>query len=168
MSVLTGRWFSNVFLLQDQSEWFFRASEFLRKSQRGRVGFKCVVMIIPICFVGGTALRVTPHSVFQDRIPHKPFSRVTRCAIFADTCRIKCPRKSCSLLHRGWFERRAANHNTTESERTEHWGATCPVSPFELSRLRGGRFACNTPDVMHDAYAMALIYFSTSYQDFSN
>ena len=42
------------------------------------------------------------------------------------------------------------------------------VMSFELSRLRGGRFACNTPDVMHDAYAMALIYLSKSYQNFSN
>jgi len=37
------------------------------------------------------------------------------------------------------------------------------IIPFERSRLRGGRFAWDTPDVMHHDRATILIQFARSY-----
>src|SRR5438874_2197193 len=104
MSVLAWCWFSDVFLLQDQSEWFFRAWGFLRKPEGVGVGYECVVIIVSVRSVRCAALRVAPHTVFQDGVPDKPSPGVTRCGILADSRRIDCPRKSCSLLHCGLWQ----------------------------------------------------------------
>ncbi len=104
MSVLAWSWFIDVFLLQYQSKWFFCAWGFLRKPEGVRVGNECVVIIVSVLFVGCAALRAAPHTVFQDGIPDKPSTGITRCGVLADSRRIDCPRKSCSLLHHGYSQ----------------------------------------------------------------
>jgi hypothetical protein len=106
MSVLPRSWFSDVFLLQDQSEWLFRACGFLRKPEGVGVGYERVVIIVSVRFVRCAAFRVAPHTVFQDRVPDKPSPGATGCGILADPRRIDCPRKSCSLLHLASLELR--------------------------------------------------------------
>src|SRR5882672_1733562 len=101
MSILAWSGFSDVLLLQDQREWFFSASGFLRKPKSGRIGHEWVVIVVSVRFVRCAALSVAPHTVFQDGIPHKTTSGATKCSILADSRRIDCPRKSYSLLHRG-------------------------------------------------------------------
>ena len=68
---------------KDQSEWFFRAWGFLRKPEGGRVGYEWVVIVVSVRVVRCSALGVAPHTVFQDGIPDKPTSGVTKCAILA-------------------------------------------------------------------------------------
>src|SRR5207248_2262167 len=101
MSVLARSWFSDIFILQDQGEWNFRARGFFRKPKRIGVGCEREVIVASVRFVRCAAFRVAPHAVFQDGIPDKTSPRVTISGVLIDPCRIDCPRKSCSLLHRG-------------------------------------------------------------------
>jgi hypothetical protein len=99
VNVLAGRWFYYVLLLQDQSEWFFSAREFCRKTESSRVGGECVVIIVSVVLIRCSVLRVTPYAVLQDSVPYKPSSRFANCRILAYPGRIDRPGESCSLLH---------------------------------------------------------------------
>src|SRR6184192_735405 len=68
-----------------------------------RIGVGCEreVIVASVRVVRCAAFRVAPHAVFQDGIPDKTSPRVTISGVLIDPCRIDCPRKSCSLLHRG-------------------------------------------------------------------
>ena len=114
MNVLAWIWLGDVFLLQDQSEWLFRAWELLRKPEGVRVGCEYVVVIVSVLFVRCDSLRVAPHTVFQDGVPHKSSPGVTRSGILADSRRIERSRKPCSLLHQALLDDRTGNHTTPE------------------------------------------------------
>jgi hypothetical protein len=99
MNVLACFRFIDVFLLQDQSERLFRAGGFPGKAQSLRVRRECVIIIISVLRVWGTALRVSPHTIFKYGVPDEPTASAASCGIFANPRRINCPGISCALLH---------------------------------------------------------------------
>jgi hypothetical protein len=75
VNVLAWRWFSYVLLLQDQSERFFSARKYFRKTEGGRVGGEWVVIIVSVFLIGCSVFGVTPYPIFQNRVPDKTSSR---------------------------------------------------------------------------------------------
>src|SRR5262249_9136442 len=100
VSVLTWNGFIDVFLLQDQSEWFFRAWIFLRKPEGVGERRESEVIIASLCFVRRPALGVAPPSVLQDSIPTNPAAGCGSCRVPADAGGIDRSGKPCSRLHR--------------------------------------------------------------------
>jgi hypothetical protein len=99
MNVPPWSWFRDVFVLQNQSEWFFRAGKFLRETKGVGVRGECIVIIAPFFLVRCAAFRMAPDAVLQHGVPDETSPDGTSCGILADSRRIDCSRKSYRLLH---------------------------------------------------------------------
>ncbi|KQZ44214.1 hypothetical protein ASD58_18570 [Duganella sp. Root1480D1] len=84
MDVLARLRLVDVFALEDQGKGLFRPRIFIGEFLGLFKRFEGIVVVAAVIFVWRTTLRVAPHPILEDRIPHVTAASFGRGGIFAD------------------------------------------------------------------------------------